>query len=188
LTTFVKYLYDVSIQSFHPVILSATRRCPVTPTPDFVFPHVVAAVEALVRRTGDDLRTMRADADVPITRGSHGRILQLLPPEGARPTELAEGGWVTKQAIGQRVRELEDLDLVRTDPDPADGRAVIVRRTPAGDEVDQRLQAAIAQLEQSWARQVGEDRYAVFRAVLDELGAAHAPALLLTDADGPTIA
>jgi DNA-binding MarR family transcriptional regulator len=141
-------------------------------------PHALAAVEWLTLRIADDLRALRQAHDVPITRGSHGRILDLLPDDGARPTELAAGGWVSKQAIGQRVRELVELGLVRTDPDPTDRRAVTVRRTPAGDRVVAQLRRLIADLERSWAQQVGEDRYATFRAVLDELGADHAPALL----------
>lgn len=148
------------------------------PPPILLFPHVVAAIEAIMRRTETDLGALREERNIPITRGSHGRILQLLPPEGARPTDLADGGWVTKQAIGQRVRELEELGLVRTHPDPDDGRAVIVRRTARGDRVDTQLQAVIEELEHAWSDQVGTDRYGIFRAVLDELGAAHAPALL----------
>jgi DNA-binding MarR family transcriptional regulator len=140
--------------------------------------NVLAALEWLSRRTAEDVRALRAAHHVPITRGSQGLILHLLPEGGARPTELADGQWVSKQAIGQRVRELIELGLVRTDPDPTDRRAVIVRRTPAGDRVAAQLTHQIADLERSWAQQVGEDRYATFRAVLDELGADHAPTLL----------
>ena len=146
--------------------------------PEMSSPNVLAAVEWLTRRISEDVRALRQAHDVPITRGSQGLILDLLPEDGARPTELADGRWVSKQAIGQRVRELVELGLVATDPDPTDRRAVIVRRTPAGDRVADQLRRAIAELEGSWARQVGEDRYATFRAVLDELGADHAPTLL----------
>lgn len=140
--------------------------------------HVLDAIEWFQRRIGADFRAHRENSDEPITRGSQGRILHLLPEKGARPTELAAGDWITKQAIGQRVRELEEMGLVRTDPDPDDGRAVLVRRTPAGDRVAADILAAIAAVERSWADEVGEERYAIFRAVLDELGADHAPALL----------
>ncbi|MGA7690053.1 MAG: MarR family winged helix-turn-helix transcriptional regulator [Jiangellales bacterium] len=146
--------------------------------PEMSSPNVLAAVEWLTRRIAEDVRALQQAHDVPITRGSQGLILHLLPEDGARPTELADGRWVSKQAIGQRVRELVDLGLVRTDPDPTDRRAVIVRRTPAGDRVAAHLHRAIADLERSWAQQVGEDRYATFRAVLDELGTDHAPTLL----------
>lgn len=153
-------------------------------------PNVLAAVEWLTRRIAEDVRAMRQAHHVPITRGSQGLILHLLPEDGARPTELADGRWVSKQAIGQRVRELIELGLVRTDPDPTDRRAVIVRRTPAGDRVAAQLHHHIADLERSWAQQVGEDRYTIFRAVLDELGADHAPTLVhqhprATNAAGP---
>lgn len=146
--------------------------------PEMTSPNVLAAVEWLSRRIADDVRSMRQTHDVPITRGSQGLILHLLPEDGARPTELADGRWVSKQAIGQRVRELVELGLVSTAPDPTDRRAVIVRRTPAGDRAAAQLNDHIADVERSWAQQVGEDRYATFRAVLDELGCDHAPSLL----------
>jgi len=146
--------------------------------PEMTSPNVLAAVEWLTRRIAEDVRALRQTHQVPITRGSQGLILHLLPEDGARPTELADGRWVSKQAIGQRVRELVELGLVSTDPDPTDRRAVIVRRTPAGDRAAAQLDDHIADVERSWAQQVGEDRYATFRAVLDELGCDHAPSLL----------
>ena len=45
---------------------------------------------------------------------------------------------------------------------------------------------ADAAIERSWAEEVGEERYATFRAVLDELGADHAPALLDRQAAVPS--
>ena len=139
--------------------------------------HVLDAIEWLMRRLDLEHRTRRRDS-VSVVRGSQGRILHLLPEEGARPTDLAAGGWITKQAIGQRVRELEELGLVETHPDPDDGRAIIVRRTAAGDRAAEGILDAIDEMERAWALEVGEERYAVFRSVLDELGGDHAPALL----------
>lgn len=140
--------------------------------------HVLDAVEWFMRRIDYEFRRHRETTDDPIARGSQGRILHLLPDDGACPTDLAAGGWITKQAVGQRVRELEEMGLVRTDPDPDDGRAIIVRRTPVGDRAAADILDAIAEIERSWAEQVGKERYATFRAVLDQLGADHAPALL----------
>lgn len=144
------------------------------PTPSL---HVLDAIEWLLRRL-DHERASLVARGAPMLRGSQGRILHLLPAEGARPTELAAGNWITKQAIGQRVRELEEMGLVRTEPDPDDGRAVMVRRTPDGDRIQGEILAGIDAMERSWAEEVGEERYATFRAVLDELGVDHAPALL----------
>ena len=105
-----------------------------------------------------------------ILRGSEGRILGLIEPDGTRPTSLAEGSWITKQAIGKRVRELEERGLVAVAPDPEDGRAVRVHRTAEGERVKQQTEQRIAELERAFAAEVGEDRYRIFREVLDALG------------------
>jgi DNA-binding MarR family transcriptional regulator len=103
-------------------------------------------------------------------RGSHGRILDLIEDRGSRPSEIADGAWITKQAISKRIGELEDLGLVKTRPDPADGRAVLVRRTVRGDRVRTAALTTIQHVEREWSKQVGAERYRTFRAVLEELG------------------
>ena len=60
---------------------------------------------------------------------------------------------------------------MRLDPDPTDRRAVLVRRTPAGDEARDLTEAAIADLERELAAAVGAERYRAFRATLDDLTA-----------------
>lgn len=130
-----------------------------------------------MRRLEAEHQAHLEESDETAIRGSQGRILHMLPKEGARATDLASGGWITKQAIGQRVQELEDMGLVVTEPDPADGRARIVRRTEAGDRIEAGLTVPIDAMEARWAAEVGPERYAIFRAVLDELGAPYAPAL-----------
>lgn len=105
-----------------------------------------------------------------LLRGSEGRILGLIEPDGTRPTSLAEGSWITKQAIGKRVRELEERGLVAVRPDPDDGRAVRVHRTTKGEGVKATTELRVAELERAFADEVGEDRYRTFCEVLDELG------------------
>ena len=60
------------------------------------------------------------------------RLLPHLSREGIRPTELARRIDVSKQAVGQALRELERQGFVELVVDPADGRARLVRLTPAG--------------------------------------------------------
>lgn len=105
-----------------------------------------------------------------ILRGSEGRVLGLIEPDGTRPTSLAEGTWITKQAVGKRIRDLEERGLVTVRPDPADGRAVRVHKTPEGERVKAATEQRIAALERDLAAEVGEHRYRIFRQVLDELG------------------
>jgi DNA-binding MarR family transcriptional regulator len=100
---------------------------------------------------------------------AHSALLRDIGDDGARPSELAAHAGVTRQAITKLVDELERLDLVRRDPDPEDGRGVIVRYTDRG-----RAGVAIARkrmlaLERDYAAQVGADRWAEVRSTLETL-------------------
>jgi len=141
------------------------------------FPHLLAALDTFQARVGEALAARAPAVGIRI-RGSHGRILHLLAPEGTRPSDLAEG-WISRQAVGQRVRELVDLGLVAVEPDPDDRRATLVRRTSTGDEVRDRTLAAALEVEQELRELVGEERWSAFREVLDELAWPLAPALLV---------
>jgi DNA-binding MarR family transcriptional regulator len=91
---------------------------------------------------------------------------------------LAEGGGRSKQAVGKRIQELEAAGLVTVEPDPTDGRATIVRRTPEGDRVLRAVLDQIADLEAELRAQVGARRYETFRSVLDELAGDYLPPAL----------
>ncbi len=136
-------------------------------------PHVVAGVSALQRRIDESLTVRLAGMGFAL-RGSHGRILQLIEREGVRPATLARG-WISKQAIGQRIRELQALGLVVVEHDPNDRRATVVRRTPQGDEVLAQLTTGIVGFERELRDQVGAERYGTFCDVLEELVADHLP-------------
>lgn len=132
-------------------------------------PHLFAALDALQRRLGPEISGRMRPHGAEL-RGSHGRILGLLPPEGARPSALAEG-WVSKQAIGKRIQEMAASGLVSVEPDPDDRRATIVRRTAEGNRLRSVAKKEIAEIEASLAAEVGAKRYRLFREVLDELAA-----------------
>ena len=59
-------------------------------------------------------------------------LVSLLDATGSRPTILAQRTGITKQAIGQLVRELEARGYVEQVPDTTDTRAKIVRLTKRG--------------------------------------------------------
>jgi len=130
--------------------------------------HLLARLEGLQRRIGRELHD-HFDAPIPGLRGSFGRTLGVLPADGARPSDLAVGTAITKQAMGERLREMERLGWITIEPDPADRRARVVRRTPAGDRVRAQTEAGIAHLEAHLAREVGAARYRTFLDVLGEL-------------------
>lgn len=132
--------------------------------------HLLSTIALVERQLGAAMAVRMAPHDVAVTRASHARLLHLVPPDGARPSALAEG-WISKQAAGKRIQEMVEAGLLVASPDPDDGRASIVRRTAEGDRVLAINLRELAELEAELARQVGEGRYRTFRAVLDELAA-----------------
>lgn len=111
--------------------------------------------------------------------GRRGRLLQLLPAQGMRITDLAERAGVTKQALGQLVTRLEQMGLVESLPDPADRRVRRVRRTPEGDQVCADLQRAILSAQQALRADVGPERFDTMLEALRDISVDP------TDATGP---
>ena len=132
--------------------------------------HLLRWLEAAQRRVAAGLDAVADDAvrQVPQRRI---RILQLVPPEGARQKELAERALVSKQAIAELVDALETDGLVERRPDPSDGRAWLVVRSAEGQRVSEGVDDAMRQVEDDLARTVGAADYASFKAVLRQLGA-----------------
>jgi len=125
----------------------------------------------LQRARADGMALLAADADAvgPLS-ASHARLLDHVPPEGARVTELAARTRITKQALGQLATQLTDRGYLEMVQDPKDRRAKLIRCTPRGERARHAMHATAATLEEHWRAVVGEQRYAVFREVLTELG------------------
>lgn len=130
--------------------------------------HVAWLLDRTFRRLRQELGDVGGRH--PQLRGSHLRLLSLIPEGGARHSDLAERALMTRQALGQLAAHLEMHGYAETLCDPADGRVRVLRATAAGRRARDDAEAAIADLEQRWAASVGERRYAIFRRVLGELG------------------
>ena len=126
---------------------------------------------ALRRARVDGMNLIAEDPDVtgPLT-ASHARLLDHLTPDGARVTDLAARMRITKQALGQLAGQLADRGYVEIVADPTDRRAKLVRCTSRGQSTRDAILAVAAAVEERWRAEVGDGRYAVFRAVLAELG------------------
>ena len=105
-------------------------------------------------------------------RMRHSVLLQSLPPEGARITDLAVELGMTKQAMGELVDDLEQHGYLTRESDPTDRRARRIRYTSKGTDALQRAFVIITELEREYAALVGETRYAEARATFVELLAA----------------
>jgi DNA-binding MarR family transcriptional regulator len=103
-------------------------------------------------------------------RQSHFRVMSSVPPGGISITELAERVRMTKQGCGQFVTQLVGSGHLAVDADPADRRVRRVRRTPKGSRTLEAVRDRNLLIEQE-----GEERYRVFRDVLEELALAGLP-------------
>ncbi|MEP7117615.1 MAG: MarR family transcriptional regulator [Acidobacteriota bacterium] len=139
-------------------------------------------------------------AQAEVNRGAGQRLLtpalvRLLPHldrTGIRPTELARRVDVSKQAVGQSLGELAARALVELVADPHDGRARLVRLTPAGLAAFDHGRSVLAFYEAALAARLGAGRIA---SLGDLLGRVHhqlqvwtaegAPQRALTSRRGP---
>ena len=140
--------------------------------------HVVALVDLALRRLKADMEELGAPNPFHDLSGSRYRLLSMIPPGGARPTELAELAGVTKQALGQLVQQLVTLGYLELVEDPADRRARLVQRTAKGDDASSYADDLIVRLERSWREELGAERFDAMADALNHLVAKIAPPII----------
>ena len=106
----------------------------------------------------------------PELRGSHHRLLQMVPPQGIRITDMAALAAMTKQSLGEFVDWLEQSGFVSSGRDPSDGRVRLVLLTERGRAAVAESRRVIEAVEREWREEVGAARYDVMKDVLRELG------------------
>jgi len=127
--------------------------------------------EALPQRAAALSRLFLAQTSAGISRTEVG-VVAALAVRPHRITELAAGEGLTQPAITRLVDRLQDRGWVGRQSDPDDGRVVMVRLTPAGQEMYGRLRAEYrALVHEEMAALADADVETLARAidVLDEL-------------------
>lgn len=137
--------------------------------PDALPDHLARWLEAVSRRLHSELGTGVRD-EFPELRGSHRRILQMIPGEGIRVTDLAAMAKMTKQALGEVADWLEGSGFVRSQRDDADRRVRRLFRTDLGDKAADATQRAIASIEAQWRQEIGPRPYDAMKQALRKLG------------------
>ena len=102
---------------------------------------------------------------------AHQAVLTHLRVAGTRLTELAQRASMSKQAMGQLIDEVERLGYVERVSDPSDGRAKIVRFTPAGLELIKDGTDIATAIQREYAKLVGKNKLNLLREILEELHA-----------------
>lgn len=88
-------------------------------------------------------------------RSSHSPLFENIDADGTRLTVLAERAEMTHPSMSELVTNIERLGYVERVPDPTDGRARLVRLTPAGRDLQRRALTEIAAIEADWQRRLG---------------------------------
>ena len=102
-------------------------------------------------------------------RPTYQMVFQWCRPEGSRLTELAERAGITKQSMGEIIDALEQRGYVERIPDPTDGRAILIRRTQRGWQVNRVAREVVEQIQQEWAQTLGEERFRHLLEILRQL-------------------
>jgi DNA-binding MarR family transcriptional regulator len=110
-----------------------------------------------------------ADAGYDDFTPAQARVFARIAPEGSRLTDLAAQAGITKQSAGFLVDQLERAGYVQRVPDPADGRARLVRIAERGAQSVEVSRRIVAQVEAEWTAHVGEARMLQLRRILTDL-------------------
>ena len=102
-------------------------------------------------------------------RPAHGSIAQHIQDGGSRVTELARFAQVSKPTVVYLVNDLERQGYVERIPDPADGRAKLVRFTERGERAQREARKIVGEIEADWGRALGAKELAGLRALLERL-------------------
>jgi DNA-binding MarR family transcriptional regulator len=89
--------------------------------------------------------------------------------EGLRPSQLADRRGITKQSVNDLLAHLEQRGYLKRVPDPADGRARVIRLTSKGWRLQQAIYAEAGAAESQIADILGPRRFAQLRSSLDLL-------------------
>src|SRR3954470_18200782 len=100
---------------------------------------------------------------------AHLNVFQYPGPQGARPSELAARLGISRQALNYLLGQLERLDYLERRPHPDDLRSKRVTLTPRGTAVIGVIRDAVGEIEATWARQLGPQRFAELRNLLHDL-------------------
>ena len=103
-------------------------------------------------------------------RRAQAEVFRFVPPEGGRVTDVAAAAGVSKQAMAYTIESLIEMGYLTREPDPADRRAQIVRRTERGWEVNRAARRAVREVQREWTAALGAERMGHLLELLRDLG------------------
>lgn len=130
------------------------------------FEPFIALAEKAARALRDDMLTNAHRAGFTELAPSHNSVFATLPAEGARAADMAARNGITRQSMGEAIRDMVRLGILEMVEDPSDRRAKLVRYTEYGARVAQEGFNHIMALERILAEELGEAELEIARKVL----------------------
>jgi DNA-binding MarR family transcriptional regulator len=103
-------------------------------------------------------------------RAAHAQVFVAIDAEGSRLTDLAARAGMTKQAMGELVRYLEQHGYLEVEPDSRDRRAKLIRPTERGWGGHEVSIALLAEADRKLAERLGDQALRDLRAQLRRIG------------------
>ncbi|WP_107058721.1 MarR family winged helix-turn-helix transcriptional regulator [Streptomyces rimosus] len=101
---------------------------------DQVFLSLERELAVFLRRARATSGELARAVHPELESAAYGLLVRLADAGRQRATDLAGYFGVGKATMSRQLRALEDLGLIAREPDPADGRAVLVRLTDEGHD------------------------------------------------------
>lgn len=134
---------------------------PERPSPDYV--PLIAVVHRLNKALQLDMVRAAHRYGFVGGKNSHNAVFATLDADGGRVSDMAAQMGITRQSMGEIVRELVELGIVEMGPDPADRRAKRVTWTEHGLEVARAGYQHILEVEDYFIEELGEEQFAALR-------------------------
>lgn len=130
------------------------------------FEPFIALVDKASRALRVDMIRRAHESGFTEMAPAHNAVFATLPPEGARAADMAARAGITRQSMGEVVRDMVRLGMLEMVPDPDDRRAKVVRYTDHGRAIAQAGFDHIVAVEEQLREELGEDDLATTRRVL----------------------
>ena len=99
----------------------------------------------------------------------HTTLISHLDMEGTQISTLAERAAMSKQAMGQVAKELEERGYISRVPDPTDKRAVLLKFTEKGQRFLQDAYQIKVEIEAEYIGVLGEEKLRALKRLLEEM-------------------
>ena len=123
----------------------------------------------LLRSFRQELHRRALEGGYGDIREAHLQVFGAIDWKGTRLTELAARANMTLPAMSELVDDLQRAGYLERRLDPRDGRAKLIGPTRKGRHAIVRALRAVREIEASYSRVVGDERFAVLVGVLQDL-------------------